>query len=135
MREITTHQVNPANDKLRIHAADEPGSGGANHLYLIDGFQLTRSAAGTRAVLRHDMPTTEIALAFQNGPIAEVGVNGITHEALLAILIDRLEGFQAGPYNCEENLQALHHLREAAAALKSRTLARMARGVEGTHEV
>jgi hypothetical protein len=37
MREITTHKVNPANERLRIEVGDEPGSGGANHKYLITG--------------------------------------------------------------------------------------------------
>lgn len=32
--------------------------------------------------------------------IAEVGTNGITHEALLAVLIDRLQSFQRGEYSC-----------------------------------
>lgn len=130
MREITSHRVNPANDTLQIIPEDEPGSGGANHCYLIRGFN-----AATNPSREPTVSQTSLTIVFQNGPIAEVGVNGITHEALLAILIDRLEAFQAGPYNCEENLQALHHLREAAVALKSRTLARMARGVEGTHQV
>ena len=58
------------------------------------------------------MPATEYRIAaetpnggfcfeirFQNGPIAEAGVNGLTHEALLAVLEDRLVGFQSGPYH------------------------------------
>lgn len=116
MREITTHQVNPANGLLRIIAMDEPGHGGANHQYEI------------HIVDPIGRSTAFFPIAFQDGPIKDAGVNGLTHEALIAILIDRLEGFQRGPYNCEENLQALHHLREAANALRSLTLARMARG-------
>jgi hypothetical protein len=73
--------------------------------------------------------------SFQHGPIKEVGTNGITHEALIEVLIDRLEGFQSGGYACLENQQALDALQVAKSALRTRTKARVARGVEGTHEV
>ena len=72
---------------------------------------------------------------FQQGPIGEVGVNGVTHEALLAILVDRMRSFQAGPYACRENALVLTKLEEAQQWLLSRTRARMVRGVEGTHQV
>jgi len=35
-REITTHKVNGCNEKLRVWASDEPGNGGAHHVYTID---------------------------------------------------------------------------------------------------
>jgi len=38
MRTINDHQVNPANESLQIRVLDEPGHGGANHLYEIVGF-------------------------------------------------------------------------------------------------
>lgn len=123
MRELTGHKVNPANDKLLVQVLDEPGSGGANHEYMI---------TVPRDVER-DTDTTRYAINFQNGPINEVGVNGLTHEALLAILVDRMEGFQAGPYASADNQEALEAMRTAQAALQRRTLARMKRGVEGTH--
>lgn len=73
-------------------------------------------------------------IPFQNGPINEVGVNGHTQEAYLAILIHRLECFQAGPYKGKFNEHALTHLEEARMWLLERTRERMARGVEGTHK-
>ena len=63
------------------------------------------------------------------------GVNGITHEALLAIVADRLRSFQAGPYSCKANACALTHIEEAQHWLQQRTLDRMRRGIEGTHTV
>lgn len=121
MRELTGHKVNPANDVLKVEVLDEPGSGGANHEYRISGFRIgDAQGAGVR-------------LFFQNGPIAEAGVNGITHEALIAILIDRLQGFQKGPYAGRENALALTKLEEAQHWLLHRTKERVARGVEGTH--
>jgi|ERR1700730_4324707 len=117
MREITSHKVNPANDQLTIAVLDEPGAGGANHEYLIE--------APKGLTCR---------ISFQNGPIAEAGVNGVTQEALIAIVMDRLQSFQKGQYACRENALALTKIEEAQHWLFSRTLARMQRGVEGTHQ-
>ena len=136
MREITSHVVNPANDRLKITVEDEPSQGNACHLYMIRGFDTTTNASDP-FVARHGGPAQHATILFQNGPINAdgVGVNGITHEALIAILIDRLQGFQSGPYACRENALALTKMEEAAHWLAHRTRARMARGVEGTHSV
>lgn len=128
MRVLTDHIVNPANDRLKIEVLDEPGHGGACHAYVISGFD-TKTNPSSGLVLRD-----ATRLVFQNGPIAEVGVNGVTHEALLAILADRLRGFQSGRYACAENAEALKHIEAAQSVLLNRTRARMARGVEGTHK-
>ena len=132
MRELSGHKVNPANDVLKVEVLDEPGSGGANHLYHITGFNSATNPSDPWTA-RHGQPAEHSTILFQNGPIGEVGVNGLTHEALLAILIDRMEGFQAGPYASPDNQEALDAMRTAQTALQRRTLARMARGVEGTH--
>lgn len=120
MRAIHDHKVNPANDKLSVTVIDDPGAGGANHLYLVEGY---KGKSGAESVL----------IEFQDGPIAEAGVNGLTHEALLAIVADRLRSFQAGPYSCKANACALTKIEEAQHWLQQRTLERMRRGVEGTH--
>lgn len=130
MRELTEHRVNPVNDRLTINVVDEPGAGGAHHLYRIEGanFFANPSASLTS-------PDASMFVLFQNGPIPEAGVNGVTHEALLAIVADRLRSFQAGPYSCKENACALTHIEEALHWLHWRTLKRVQRGVEGTHKV
>jgi len=133
MRTITSHVVNPANDRLKITVHDEPGPGGANHEYTI-------SLDDVDDPLRDGhpgQPRVLCRLMFQNGPINADGngVNGITHEALIAILMDRLMAFQAGPYANDYNATALSSLGVAQLALQSRTKERMARGVEGTHKV
>lgn len=129
-RELSDHKVNPANDLLTVRTMDEPGSGGAHHAYLIEGFDNTKNPSDP-----DDQEPNTTLILFQNGPIAEVGVNGITHEALLAILCDRMRCFQAGPYASADNAEALAHMEQAQAALQRRTRARMARGVEGTHTI
>jgi hypothetical protein len=127
-RYITDHKVNPANDVLEIQVRDEPGAGGANHLYAVYGFH-TKTNASAPIEAADD---TALTILFQNGPIAEHGVNGITQEVLLAIVADRLRSFQAGPYASRENAVALTHVETAQLWLHKRTLDRMARGVEGT---
>ena len=117
LRELHDHKVNPANDTLTITVEDAPGAGGAHHQYRIRGEKV------------------DATIEFQNGPIAHAGVNGLTHEALLAIVCDRLRSFQAGPYACRENAVALTKLEEAQMWLQKRTRDRMARGVEGTHTI
>lgn len=130
MRYINDHKVNPANDQLTIAVTDEPGAGGANHRYEVSGFDASANPSCGR-----EPGNVAKVILFQNGPINEVGVNGLTQEVLIAICIDRLRGFQKGPYACRENALALTKLEEAQMWLQSRTRARMDRGVEGTHEV
>lgn len=129
MRELTGHKINGCNDSITINVMDEPGHGGACHNYQIEWQDCTVDPPG----VSHQGGNT-IAINFQNGPIKEVGTNGVTHEALLAILIDRLQGFQSGQYACRENALALTKLEEAQMWLQKRTRDRLARGVEGTHE-
>mgnify|MGYP000482202832 CR=1 FL=1 len=129
MRTIDDHKINPANDTLTIHVVDEPGSGGAHHHYHVSGFESKTNPSTP------DPNITGQCILFQNGPIAEVGVNGLTHEALLAIVADRLRSFQKGPYACKANACALTHIEEAMHWLQQRTIERMRRGVEGTHAV
>lgn len=124
MRSINDHKVNPANDKLEITVRDGPGAGGASHEYEISGWSHPDAPEGACYTL----------LKFQNGPINESGINGITQEVLLAIVADRLRSFQAGKFACRENALALTKIEEAMHWLHSRTLSRMQRGVEGTHQ-
>jgi hypothetical protein len=120
-REIKTHALNGLNESLRLYAADERGSGNANHKYSIDIF---KEGEGVEVV----------EINFQNGPIKEAGVNGISNEVLLAIVIDRMQGFQAGPFASRDNACALTKLDEALMWLQKRTRERIERGVEGTHQ-
>ena len=134
MRTITDHQVNGLNEALTIAVVDKPGPGGANHKYAIE-----LHPEGCES------PKHAVVLSFQNGPISSpADMNGITGEAIIAVSIDRLRGFQftrddagnytkaPGPFACRENAIALTKLEEALMWLQKRTRDRMARGVEGT---
>ena len=117
MRTVEYHKINPVNDTLDINVVDEPGHGGASHVYRVE------PAASVGCEM--------LTVKFQNGPIGEHGVNGVTQEILLAIVIDRLRSFQAGPFSSRENALALTKCEEALHWLQQRTLDRTRRGVEG----
>lgn len=123
MRKITGHETNPVNEAISITADErDAANGNTSHNYEV-------------AWTDPDDSGMSVEIPFQHGPIKEVGVNGITHEVALAILIDRFQGFQTSKWACEENERTLYHLVEALGAQIERTKGREKRGVEGTHEV
>ena len=127
MRVLKSNELTSSAVNLQIHATDALGLGGACHNYEI--WRLGRGEQPAGAPL---VPCEKLAdFKFQNGGIQEVGVNGVTHEALLAVVIDRLEQFQAGSYPSLHNDQALLFAKLALNALHQRTAERMKRGVEG----
>ena len=132
-RELTSHKVDGLNESLNIEVRDGPGQGNACHHYMLTGFN-TSTNPSCPFVERHGEPAEHSTVLFQNGPVGKVGFNGITNEALLAIVEDRLLGFQSGQFACRENAVALTKLQECMMWLQKRTRDRMARGVEGTHE-
>ena len=112
------------NKHTEVFAVDEKGPGNANHIYEI--YETNKSIA-----LRNRSGRIE----FQKGPIKESGINGIHNEDLIAIVIDRLNGFQEGPYACKENGKVLVNLHGALIWLRTRTKKREARGVEGSSKI
>lgn len=122
MRMLKTHQsVNDCNAKIEVFVKDEKNAAGANCWYEI----------GWGDVLQNPTCNNQVYLRFQEGDPNAVGVNGVTNEALLAVLMDRLEGFQSGPFKCEENEEALDHLKHAMAMLAFRSEKRILRNVDG----
>lgn len=146
MRHIHDHKVNGLNEAIEVIATDAPGPGGANHVYDLAVYQNREPADRWPGGVRR--PEASAKIVFQNGPIGEAGFNGLSNEALLAVNIDRMRGFQykrnedgtfdfnsRGPYASRENAEALTHMENALMWLQKRTRDRMARGVEGTHKV
>lgn len=140
MRKLTDHRVNGLNEAITINVLDELGQGGACHeyeirLYSPAGSGLPRAATGDMEVFPDGSSESSVCrISFQNGPVKEAGFNGISQEALMAIVIDRLRSFQAGPFKCYENVHALTHFEEGLMWLQKRTMDRMKRGVEGTNQ-
>lgn len=118
MREITLHHDGHGlNETLRIWADDADGSG-ASHEYTVNAYGDIRAS-----------------IQFQQGPRnVEGSVPGVTEAVLLAILIDRLRGFQLGPYSCRENAIILTKLEECLHWTKARVDDRAKRGVLGTNQ-
>ena len=71
-----------------------------------------------------------VLIDFQEGPVKTFGLNGVTNEALLAILIDRTKVLNDA-FPCEENEVALTHMWDALRSLEARTTRRVATGLEG----
>lgn len=105
-----------------IWRIDNRGPGGAFHKYHIT----------TPIGVPMDKDVKDLLeINFQTGGIQEVGVNGVTNEALLAVVIDRLQCFNDGPFPSRENAIALTKCQEALMWLQKRTQDRQKRGVEG----
>lgn len=113
----THHDGHGLNESIEIEA-DEPSNGGASHLYrcYISGVLVA-------------------SMQFQKGPRNEDGSTpGLTEAAALAMMIDRLRGFQSGPYACRENAIMLTKLEECLHWTKARADERAKRGVLGKNQ-
>lgn len=80
------------------------------------------------------------AIGWQNGPMRDPDgspreQNGAFVEDILAAARDRLQHYQTTQFHSAWNSRAIEYLDHALAELRSRTAARVAAGVEGTHEV
>jgi len=116
---LTEHKGNFLNDHIHIKTVGGRTAGGAFKGYQID---LEDLAYGVHL----EGPPIQ----FQEGNPSD-GINGISNEALLAIVADRLRGFDAGPFRTRENSLAITHLELVLFYLQKRTAERVARGVEG----
>jgi hypothetical protein len=79
-----------------------------------------------------------VTIMWQNGPLGRgehrLRPNGASVEDVIALVIGRLKFYQANGFACQENTNALTHLRCAADCLDRRTVRREADGTEGTHK-
>lgn len=123
-RFIPIASLAPLNQGLGVNADERDAvNGNASHVYVVS---VQKDEIEYEPVLS--------VIQFQRGPIQENGVNGVSNEALIAIVIDRLQGFNEGPYRCRENSLAITHLEEAMHWLNHRTMDRLSRNVEGTSQ-
>lgn len=111
MRQINTHKTDKFNrDHIEVHAVDV-AAGEPNKEYLV--------TVGIRAQTsdQEDEIVGEQALYFQNGSYAGSRPNGMTDEALVAILIDRLQGRKFARDSRELNL-AITNFQQGALWLR-----------------
>jgi hypothetical protein len=73
---------------------------------------------------------TTVSFTIQDGPIREVGVNGVQIDEVIRWAKVKIEGFNAA-FPCRENSMVITKLDEALLWLLKRKLDREARGVEG----
>lgn len=124
---LIDHLTGECNELLTITPDPrDPDNGGASHEYYVENVCTTPD---------DPPPSVKLVVNFQRGPLKENGVNGVTNEALLAIVADRLRGFQSSKWACSENANALTKIEEALQWLHGRTRERKSRGVEGTSAV
>lgn len=115
MRNIETHHDGYGLNETITLTADDRNESGASHHYV--------ATIGGVEVLR---------VQFQKGQVKEIkSTPGVTENVLLAIVLDRMEGFNAGPYRCRENSLVATKVEEAIHWLRSRALDRFKRGVLG----
>lgn len=98
-------------------------------IHSVNGLKVTRTDNPT--VYKVESDAKDEHVIFQDGNPAEVGVNGLTNEAMIAIVIDRIEK-QNAIVSSVENEKALECLRAGKGALESRIRDRQKRGVLGT---
>lgn len=79
------------------------------------------------------IPGVLTRLEFQAGPLPEYGINGLTNEAVLQVLIDRTAKMDE-LFPCAENKQAIAAMENALGFFNIRTERRKAAGIEGKHE-
>lgn len=114
MRKLNTIQTQE--NLNEVYACDEPGNGGASHIYKITDLD------------EH----TLIYISFQNGPRAEAGsTRGILDTDLLEIVRDRMKSFQSGEFASEYTERALVAVEEALYQMNLRVENRIRRGVLG----
>lgn len=121
-RTLTTHHDGLGlNDLVIIHCDErDPDAGNASHQY---GFWMDLEPR----------PQLVGQLQFQHGPrSAGTSIPGLLDPAVLAVLIDRYEGFQTSQYACPENDEVLGHLRAALGAMTARANRRAHAGTLGT---
>lgn len=126
-REIFDHKNNKFNrENIVVKTADLRASDNAHHKYTIEVYGDPSGGVQPQwAVLHSEL------IEFQNGGLKEVGPNGITDQALIAIVLDRLRSFNDGQYRCRENSMMITKLEEALMWGEKRGNDRARRNVEG----
>jgi hypothetical protein len=76
---------------------------------------------------------SKVTFTIQDGPIKEVGVNGVQIDEVVRWAKNKIAGFNAA-YPCRENSLVITKLDEALLWLYERKRERDARGVEGRNK-
>lgn len=125
-RELTDHKNNKFNREcINVVTSDLREPDNAHHKYKIFVNRDGKDSEAPRVTVH------EVELEFQTGGLKEVGPNGITDQALIAIVLDRLRSFNDGPFRSRENSMMITKLEEALMWGEKRGNDRSRRNVEG----
>jgi len=124
-RPLSDHRNNKFNREcVEVFTVDGRQADNAHHVYRIEVYDRYDGKPDQGMVAYCD-------ISFQNGGLKEVGPNGITDQALIAIVLDRVRSFNDGPYRCRENSMMITKLEEALMWGEKRGNDRARRNVEG----
>lgn len=117
-RELTEHQINDCNRHIKIIATDY----GDGEFCKQVGYQIivpdkSRNLAYDES--KENKPDS-FDIFFQNGSTANYGYNGLTLEALCAIMIDRFKYYQTTEYKTDDNQKCIEKLEEIIQLQKDR---------------
>ncbi len=127
MRRLNSHLSSGGFNQLQIAAVDHPAPGHANGRYVISGFNTAYNPSAADPHSGFPAQFTSLPIIFQDEYARpDAPPNGVTEEALLAVVADHLHGKQLGPNNCMENQMALDYILAAIGMLQAAEMANRA---------
>lgn len=133
MREVERITAGKIDEAIKIEASTDPNPATGAHAkydFWVKAYGQWQKHQGS-SVKFHEAPVRAGHVPPPEGEAGEEGPNGVTHEALLEVVLDRLRAFQKGKCSCRENALAITHLETALLFLQQRTRDRVRRGIEG----
>jgi hypothetical protein len=118
-REITAHKLRAHTPAAALNQSLSITANASLGVCLLSGFDMSTHPSISAGSLAYRASTL---LVFHTGPFVDGTPNGITDEALLAVIIERLKASQAGSAACAERQQALGKAEEAMFWMHRATL-------------
>lgn len=118
MRQLDTYLPIGGYNALHVAAVDRPNPGFANYRYDITGFNTVYNSAAANG---GGLPAhfTRLPIIFHSGAYqADMPLNGVTPDALVAVIVHHLTGLQNSPEACMEYQMAKEYLEAAAGMLQ-----------------
>lgn len=127
MRQLNTHLSSGGYNALQVVAVDQPAAGVPTARYDVTGFNTVYNPAA-----RQQAQFTRLPIVFATGeaPI-DAPANGVTNEALLAVVADHLRSQQNSPEACLEFQMAMEYVNAALGMLLQRPAANQPMGNVG----
>lgn len=116
MRHISSHTAH-GSSALRITADDAPFRGMPAHRYDVEGFDTANNRAVRSGGFVPRFRNLSIIFATDDAAANDIGPDGITMDAMLAILADHLHGLQSGPTASQGKQLALEYVESARDVL------------------